>query len=409
MKHRHVAGFSKTETTRPGQHFGFTLVELLVVITVIALLMALLVPGVMAVRSAADNTRCINRISQIGKAHITARTARVYVDSRNWTATLLPYLENNETLLVCPVQEVDQTSYGMNNCAEFMREPDANKILLLDYRVTDVGFVTQPPEERCESWLEDQDFRHGGSANVLYWDGRVETHIESEIDPCSDDPCCDTKDDMLGSIYKKLWVPKYGCGYNDDPSAGSGDSSDQDWIDTFDGVDDPNHFSPEPGLTAEYRPTAQGGAPEWGAAAGVSRTDLDLNMPFGSGFAGGPPGPDHGQNPFPDPRRPFSVIWRGQIRADVTGPHIFFASHDDGFWLTIDGQQIYANPRWNGGPFNWGPSQPIEMQAGEWVDFEARLHQQYRGGNHVRLQWTAPGLTRQDIPSSNFRTGPPGQ
>ena len=126
-------------------------------------------------------------------------------------------------------------------------------------------------------------------------------------------------------------------------------------------------------------------------------------MPFGSGFAGGPQGAEYPNNPFADPRRAFTVILRGQIRADVPGTYRLYCSHDDFLWVTINGQQVYADTWWNGGPWGWDASQEFEMYDNEWVDIEVRLHQWAYGGNHVRIQWESSGVPRQDIPAANLR------
>ncbi len=89
---------------------AFTLVELLVVITIIGILIALLLPAVQAAREAARKAQCSNNMKQIGLGMHNCLWATGYfppgipsvfhclpnysgLDRRSWMALLLPYLE----------------------------------------------------------------------------------------------------------------------------------------------------------------------------------------------------------------------------------------------------------------------------------------------------------------------------
>ena len=89
---------------------GFTLVELLVVITIIGILIALLMPAVQTAREAARRTQCINHLKQLSLACLNYEAAFGYLppamqfDSgenptrsdnyrANWVILILPYLE----------------------------------------------------------------------------------------------------------------------------------------------------------------------------------------------------------------------------------------------------------------------------------------------------------------------------
>lgn len=172
---------------------GFTLVELLVVVTIIALLVALLLPAVQAAREAGRRAQCINHLRQLGLGILNYESAKSMFppgslaydpDNRGmvnhaavhcWTEYLWPYIE------------LDALTQAYNWDVGF-RGPNWDA-------VNGTVFRTQIPLFQCPSdkvgVYDAPGYSHYSRSNYVACESPDGSHMEKGVTGC--DKACNDK------------------------------------------------------------------------------------------------------------------------------------------------------------------------------------------------------------------------
>jgi prepilin-type N-terminal cleavage/methylation domain-containing protein len=391
---------------------AFTLVELLVVITIIAMLVAILLPAVQRVRASARSTQSKNNLSQMGKAmkHYEG-LGRGNLRTTNWEQTLAPFVDDAGAIFVDPADDDGDASYALSTKVVLMGSNDDKKIAIIesDNRIIDLDTESCSGAPLVPNITGTPVARHSGTVNALLYGGAVRSFEPVEIDLA--DP---TKEPLV--IW---WLPdrEHGlvCGTvvvvenpNELPSPDGTDPDPNITPDPSGGTNPPsNGPCDSPGFICGINGMWNNGANNFGPPWEVQRVEPSLFYPWGSGNA------DEAQQEgisLPDNRPDgigsmHTVMMTGWIKADYDEEYEFYVQYDDGTTITVDGITVLnrPGPRWSN---SMAPGeQTVQMHAGEWVEIII-LHSNYGGTSELRMWWESPSVALEDIPASNFRTTP---
>ena len=170
---------------------GFTLVELLVVISIVILMMAILLPTLGAMQSDRRQVVCANNLRNLGLGLAAATCSGHTIKSTNRAEEILPYVNEDAGLLNCPEDGTLATSYGISNRAHRLDDEDAHRIALLDYHTTEANIVVRDINDQ-DTWSNDAGTyaaRHANRVNVLLHSGSVQARTVESIDPLLIRPC----------------------------------------------------------------------------------------------------------------------------------------------------------------------------------------------------------------------------
>ncbi|MCG8583959.1 MAG: prepilin-type N-terminal cleavage/methylation domain-containing protein [Pirellulales bacterium] len=381
------------------QKTGFTLVELLVVMAIIAILVAILLPAVNRVRANARSSQSKNNLSQIGKAmkHYEG-LGQGNLRHIDWQVKISPFVEDQQAAFVDPADTGGAPSYAATDKLVSMGANDYKKIVIVESD-DDMILIDNTNCTGGTSTITGRPAaRHLGMTNALLYGGSVSTFEPTEID----------LEDPSHEPLVIHWLPDREHGL----VCGSVVT-----IDNPNPLPSPTGSETDPTLSGDPGPGYECGLrrdfwPQYPTPAGdpVTTIDTDFKFPFGND-------PSHGFTYIsPVDGGAHTIVWTGQIRSDVTEDIQFLTAHDNGAEIIIDGQLVhssmpfaYSYNTFSSGSRNVLPvtGGTIAMEAGKWVDIEMTTVNVAPSPTFFWLEWSSASTSQQVVPACNFRTPSP--
>ena len=405
---------------------GFTLVEVLVVIAIIGILASLLLPVLARAKAKSNRIKCVNNLSQIGKAF------RGFSDSND---NRLPWQLTPAGLEFHFGDEDSKCTQAIFSLPAMKIEIGGAKLL-----ASPCDGQVAPPNEVVEENWSIYDAKKG---KMIPCEAMSYYLIEGADMARTWTMLAATRNLTTGDLATAKWV-----GANEESPQGiviSGLNNSQGQAVFSDGSarqTNDSDIGPEGGVTKAHRTNhlssssgastgpastvvigccGEGGAgvPRCGLLAtyytglwngdSAQRVDKTLHLPFGNSQIYGVPYNVPLNGSSPENAHPLrSAKWRGLIRAPHSEQFVFYVSVDNEAWLNINGREVlHRSTGGYGGVVQYQKSTPVLFKAGEWMDIEIRILEHHpRTPTHLKVEWASPSTKRSKITCENLRPPP---